>query len=376
MSQANPPVSAPLATESGVVFVPGEKFFVRRVPVSPDGDVVAQVALAIEGFSPFPAAQLFYGFRTNSARTQALVFAAYRKNFTPEELAQWTGAAAVLPAFAVWLGAGSVPAAGISVREESGRMEVIAWDGQSELPSAIIVRKEIGDDGDEFIAEATAKAGLRSDASVKVFKSPIQSSRENRELVVALRSAGIEARFDEALLDQADIRDKEVLVERRQTLRRDKLLWRGFAGLLIGLAACVVLELGLLGTRAWLVGRQGALNAQIPVVRRIEQAQSMAKRLEEISTQRLLPFEMLNALNNKRPQSVEFDSVTTKGLWGIDVQAHASSAEDSTTFETDLRQLAGIEKVEVFDKRFRDGVTTFRVEVTFKPGWAQTGGGA
>ncbi len=373
MPQASHPILIHSA-QGGIVFAPGEKFFVRRVPLATDGDPTTQVSLALEGFSPFPAAQLYYGFLTNTTRTEALVFAAYRKNFTPEETAAWTGAAAVLPSFAACLGSGSsVPAAGITLRDDEVRHEAVAWDGSSELPAAVIVRVRGTENRDALVAEVRGKTGLSDDVPVKVFRSAVEILREGRELILRLNSSGIETRFDETALAQADVRDKDMLQQRRVTLRRDKLLWRVFATILGGLAACVVLEFGLLATRFWLASKQTEITAQTPAVKRIEQMQTMAKRLEEISTQRLLPFEMISLINDKRPRTVEFTSVNTKGLWQLDIRAQAT--DDPATFETDIRRLPGIERVESFDKQAREGMTTFRLEVTFKPGWFQAGGG-
>ncbi len=374
-----PPESTPVlntSSKSGaVVLAPGEKFFVRRLPLAPDGDPAAQVELALEDLSPFPAGQLFHGFRTDTAGAQALVYAAYRKNFTPDETAAWAEATAVLPEFAVWLATGSVPAAGVWVREQSGRVEVIAWDGRSELPAAVMVRPVAGLERDGLIADARRKAGLAPDAPVKSFSSAVESTREKRSLVVRLASGGIEARFDETILGQADIRDKGLLAERRRTLRRDTLLWRGFAAALGGLAACVLLELGLLATHTWLGGQQREINAQAAAVKQVTLVQSMAKRLEEISAQRVLPFEMLAELQEKRPKSVEFTRATTNGLWRIDIEAQTANAADLHDFEAEVRRLAGIERVEVRDPRTREGVTTFVMEVIFKPGWSKLGGG-
>ena len=264
------------------MFAPGEKFFVRRVPLAPDGDAPAQVELALEGFSPFPASQLYYGFRANSTRTEALVFAAFRKNFSPEETATWADATAVLPTFSVWLGANAIPPAGISLRENGDELEAISWDGRSELPAGVLARTQEAIGRDELVAEARQKAELRADAAVKTFRPAVEIARENRELILRLGSGGIEARFDEVGLGHADIRDKELLKERRLTLRRDTLLWRGFAAVLIGLAVCVVLELVLFAGHFWLTGRQAELAAQAPLVKKIEQTQSVAKRLDEI----------------------------------------------------------------------------------------------
>ena len=359
-----------------VVLVPGEKFFVRRLPLAPDGDVAAQVELALEGFSPFPAGQLYHGFRANAARTQALVYAAYRKNFTPEETAAWTEAVAVLPEFAVWLAPGHTPAPGVWVREQGGRIEAIAWDGRSELPAAVIVRPAAAAERDALVAEVRHKAGLSAEASVKSFSAAVETAREKRELLVRLTTGGIEARFDEGALGLADIRDKAVLSERRQTQRRDTLLWRGFAAALVGLAVCVVLELGLLAGHGWRRVQQREIDAQKATVEQISVAQSMAKRLEEISAQRVLPFEMLAELQEKRPKSVEFTRASTNGLWRMDIEAQTANASDLHDFEAEVRRLGNIEHVEVRDPRTRDGVTTFVMEVTFKAGWFKTGGGA
>jgi hypothetical protein len=375
MSQASPPDQIPPAKRGAVVLAAGGKFFVRRVSLAPDGDGAAQVALALEGLAPFPASQLFFGFRTNAARTQALVFAAFRKNFSPEETAAWTDAAAVLPDFAVWLASGGVvPAASIWLREHDQQLELIAWDGTSELPAAVLVRPEGAVDRDELLAEARQKTGLADGVPVKIFKSAVVTAREKRELVVRLATGGGEARFSEVALSQADVRDKAVLLERQKTLRRDALLWRGFVGILGGLAACVVLELGVLGAHTWLGVQQGKLDALAPLVKKIDQAQGMAKRLEEISVQRLRPFEMLAEINEKRPKSVEYSSVNTKGLWQLDIQAQSSNAADPGLFEADIRRLTGVEKVELRDQRTREGTTTFALEVTFKPGWFKGGG--
>lgn len=362
--------------ESSVVFAPGEKFFVRRVPLAPDSEVSVQVELALEGFSPFPAGQLYYGYRTNVARSEAVVFAAHRKNFSAEETASWIDAAAVLPTFSVWLGANSVPAAGVALREDGTELEAVAWDGKSELPAAVLVRTQEAVGRDTLVATARRKAELGADAAVKIFRPAVEITREKQELILRLSSGGVEARFDEAELGHADIRDKEVLKSRRVTLRRDTLLWRGFAGIVIGLAVCVVLELGVLGARFWLANRQSFLAAQAPIVKKIEQAQSMTKRLEDISTQRLLPFEMLNVLNDKRPAGLEFNTVTTNGLWQLDIRGQANSADDTSTFESEIRKINGVEKVEVLEKTTRDRMTVFHYQVSFKPGWYQAGGGS
>ena len=85
---------------------------------------------------------------------------------------------------------------------------------------------------------------------------------------------------------------------------------------------------------------------------------------------------MLAEIQQKRPTSLEYGSVTTKGLWQLDIRGQGANAADLTNFESDVRHLDVIERVEVLEKNSRDGVTIFRYEITFKPGWHKaTGGG-
>jgi len=122
--------------------------------------------------------------------------------------------------------------------------------------------------------------------------------------------------------------------------------------------------------------QQGAVDAQKPMVARIDLAQSLARRLEQFSAQRLLPFEMLAAVYEKRPNSVQFTRVSTNGLWRMDIEAQTDNAADLRDFEAGVRKLATIEHVELRDPRTREGLTTFLLEVTFKPGTLKPGGGA
>src|SRR4051812_14231613 len=158
MTPASPPLQSSSRRAGDVVFAPGEKFFVRRVPLAADSEVSAQVELALEGFSPFPAGQLYYGYRTNVARSEAVVFAAHRKNFSAEETASWVDATAVLPTFSVWLGANNVPPASVALREDGKELEAVAWDGKSELPAAVLVRTQEAIARDTLVATARRKA--------------------------------------------------------------------------------------------------------------------------------------------------------------------------------------------------------------------------
>jgi hypothetical protein len=57
----------------------------------------------------------------------------------------------------------------------------------------------------------------------------------------------------------------------------------------------------------------------------------------------------------------------TNGLHTLEVEAQTSSSGDIDLMRSALNKLAGCEKAEILDPRSRDGVSTFKMVVTFKP---------
>src|ERR1019366_1037174 len=95
------------------------------------------------------------------------LFAAYRKNFSAEEIAAWATADVVLPEFALWLAPTNPPAAGAWLYESKSVLQLIAWDG-CELPAGLLFRKtdhtpaEIA--AGELQDEATKRLGVPADS--------------------------------------------------------------------------------------------------------------------------------------------------------------------------------------------------------------------
>jgi hypothetical protein len=106
-----------------VALLPDALFFTRSVPVTKGAtaaEAVAQLELALEGISPFPLAQLYYGWFWVPDSEQALAFAAYRRRFTAEQTADWEQAELVMPAFAAVLGADVDPGTTIVLNSVDG----------------------------------------------------------------------------------------------------------------------------------------------------------------------------------------------------------------------------------------------------------------
>ena len=74
-----------------VVLLPDALFFARAFPTTPGAtaaEAATQAELALEGLSPFPPAQLFHGYFRAPGAERVLVFAAYRRRLTREQLAE------------------------------------------------------------------------------------------------------------------------------------------------------------------------------------------------------------------------------------------------------------------------------------------------
>lgn len=355
-----------------VVLLADTHFFARAVPVTEGAapaDVASQAELAIESLAPFPVGQLYHGHYWLPGAAHALVYAAYRKRFSSDEVETWADAEAVLPAFVALLNKGEAPApATVIVVRDAGAVTGLYFADASGVPSQ--VRTEA------LSAEATdAEVAAAREAVLGAFPEKLQTTDvagaarfdpASPQGEFVFRAGEREAHFDAADVAPLDVRDKDELAARRRAHARDVILWRSFLGCAATIALCVILELALVGTSVWQNGRLALEARQKPVVETIMTSQTLATRIDELSTKRLLPFEMLNLVNTVRPPAIQFIRTATSGLYTLEVEAQTAASEEMDAFRVALNKLSGCEKVEVVDPRSRDGLSTFRLVVTFK----------
>jgi hypothetical protein len=134
--------------------------------------------------------------------------------------------------------------------------------------------------------------------------------------------------------------------------------------------------LALVGGRMWQKTRIAQVNAQKPGVEKTTALNKLADRIEEFSTKRLLPFEMIKLLRAKLPPSVAFTRFTTGttaetmdgGLYQVVAEAQTNNAADVATYQSALEgDKAVFDRVVVDNHGLRNGLTTFKLTVTFKP---------
>jgi hypothetical protein len=360
-----------------LILLPGDRFFLKDVALDPATSAAAQVEIALEESSPFPLAQMFHGFVASADGRRALAYAAYRRRFTAEELAAWNEAEAVLPDFLALVGPAPTSPL-IIVQPHAGGLNGAAWDGQGSLPVAVMVQAA-AEPTEAQIAEMAAELHRRggiSGAELKRLSGPVGAGLTTEGGVVFRVGGGETFRLAPAAAGTADVRDKALLASRQREERRRRGWWAALLAVAaLGLlAAGVEIAAAVMGVRNR--QQQAAVGQQAGEVARIETAETVAKRVEDLTARPERPFEWLAVAGAARPRSVQFVRAANRSGRTLEIEAQTAEAADAGAYEAALRQLPQVESVVTRDLRARDGLTTFVMAVKFKPGAAPAAGGA
>jgi len=353
-------------------------FFVRFVPVSVepkalDGadaaeQVARQVELALEVSSPFPLAQLYYGHFWVPGSDRAVVFASYKRRFTAEQTAAWRGAERVFPAFVALLGAAVEPATTVVLNSPEG-LTAVHWDA-GPVPANVWfqpIPPEANDEEREHARTDLLKM-VESRKIVDLASPPVAEALRGDGGIV-FHCGDLLSRLPGESVGAIDVRDKEELAAIRRTRARDVLLWR------VGIACVALFGLLALGEAAlftggiWQQARRVKYNAQAPIVAKIVLHQEIADRINDLSSKRLLPMEMIRAVApNKEQYKIYFTKAATTDRYTLTVDAATPNAGEVAAFKNDLSAKPECANVAIKNQLVRDNVTTFTLVVTFKPG--------
>ncbi len=359
-----------------VAVLPDGMFFSRAIPVAPGStrpEVVAQVGLALESLSPFPLAQVYFGYYWPQGADHALVFAAYRRRFTVEQVESWKGVQHVIPAFATVLGSGVPPATTVILSSLEG-LTAVHW-GTGPVPTVVLFQPVLPEAPPEERAEVRARL-IRSAGEAKkvidVAAAP-EPQRAGSDRELAFQAGELRSALAAEDSDALDIRDKGELAALARARARDMVIWRVAIGCIVLCLAMLVGEGALLGAGFWQKARLAKVAAQKPTVQHVMAEQELAGRIDDLSTKRLLPLEMISAASPevalpKSPPAIQFLRATANTLDSVQIEAQTSNAGEIAGYKTALEQAANVERVEIRDQRARDNVVTFTLVITFKPG--------
>lgn len=361
-----------------VALLPDSAFFTRSVAVTAGAspaEAAGQIELALEGLAPFPLSQLYYGWFWRPGAEQALLFAAYRRRFTAEQVAEWDGAELVIPAFAAVLGANVEPATTVLLTSPDS-VTAVHWTATG-TPAGVLTR--------------TVDAGTPEEDRARLKSELVDSFGGSRHVIepaaapapdpagsdgdITFRTGELISKLPATAAAAADVRDKGELTALRAARRRDVVLWRTGVGLAASLLALGIGELSLVGGRVWQRTREARVAVQRPVVEKIESVDNLTNKIEELATKRLRPIEMLLQLvgenYERQPADIWFTRVSadaTRGLNTIFIEGRTTNASQVNAYEATLRKLSTIEKVEAPLQAVRGDQAQFTLTATFRAG--------
>ncbi len=359
------------------VLLPDGLFFVRSIAVNLDGEgsegvshldqVASQVELALEATSPFPLINLYYGHFWLPGASHALVYASYRRRFTAEQALTWAETDFVCPSFIALAGAKVEPATTVLLTSPEG-ITAMYW-GTQVVPTKVQFQAIAVDATDEQRSVIRTEL-LRKFESLKVVDVATAPSASwgNTEGEINYSSEELNACLSVDLLKHADVRDKAELAAIQKAKARDRILWNVVVGSVACFGLLALFELALIAGGFWQNTRRIKLNIQAPVVAEIMNRQEIANRINDLSTRRLLPIEMVQAISpKKKAYSIYFSSVATNGLYGVTIEAQTPNAGEIKSYENDLRGLPSCQSVVIKNTQSRNNITTFTLVVMFIP---------
>jgi hypothetical protein len=365
-----------------VVLLPDALFFSRSLPVAPQAagadsaaDVGVQIELALEAVAPFPLPHLYYGYYWVPGSDHALAFASYRRRFTAEQTEAWGGAELVLPAFASVLGAALEPATTVVLPSPEG-ITAVHW-GQGPVPSRVLFTPLAAEATEEERAKAREDL-LRRFESKTVVELPGAPEPEAgaRDGSIAFRSGQVLSRFTAAAAAALDVRDKTELAALRRARGRDLILWRVGVGCGAAFLLLLLGEMALFAGGLWQETRRVQYKAQAPTVDRIIANDEVAHRIEDLSTKRRLPLEMLSVMHLQKPSpDIVFLRTETSDsdIYTISVVAQTPNAAEIDVYRDKLQALPSCQSVTIKPGTSRQNFTEFTILMTFKPGTIQPG---
>ena len=370
-----------------VVFLPDALFFTRAVPVAggaTPAEATAQVELALEAISPFPLAQLYYGWFWTPGSERALMFGSYRRRFTAEQSATWAGAELVLPAFAALLGQRVEPATTFILTSAEG-LTAVHWETAA-APSRVLFRPFAplapdasaddvakADDERSRLREALIRA-VGGSKTVVDLASPPAADPANRDGEIVFRAGDFVSSLSTPVAAALDVRAKDELAALRRAQQRDVIFWRVAVGCAAALVLLFVGEFALIGGKAWQKVRVTQVNAQQPRVEKILEAQALANRIDDLTTKRLLTMEMITLLvgvnGERKPADILFRRVvsdTKSGLYTLTVEAQTNNSAQINVYQSTLENTHLFDEVVTRDTRTNGNNATFTIVVTVKP---------
>jgi|GEM_PF-2441514 len=380
--------------------VPGNWFVARSVAIPEDLDsrgLADFLELHVEEMSPFVLEQLYHGFYRADGGRRAFVYAALDQRLKSQVEGD-TEADHILPDFGMGFGL-KFPQASLIYFYHESVLSGVLYPADDPVPQMVVSLPVSGEElTEEALAPIREKIRKRmrrnlalggtdpeahpvrdaDEVSVneRVFKLKASGddlgNDEDRELVPLFDEEDAQAwplpAMKTQTLWESDIRKPSSKMELRRTRLWNHRLWTA----MLGLAACFLVLL-LLEGGALVFSGLAKSETELAASRETEVSEIMAMaemslKISDVTRHQLLPFEMLDAINQVRPKDVYFTKMDTEGSLSLKFDGIGLRAESVGEFERLLGDLSFVESATISNQTVRQNRTSFKLEVKFIEG--------
>jgi len=372
-----------------ILLVPAEMFFCRAIPL-PTGieasDIPQFVEISLEAIAPFPIEQMAWGYLRDPGSTRILIYAAYSNTLRQNGFGDMDRYYHALPGFiagvvrrfeqptviflycekglsALFYVAGdSLPVKIISVKLAEDKV-----DGQAEPTPQTILDCREAMIRDHDMSGYTVDDGITCISAGQVGSDDLVCFLEKRLEPSGdfLAEQSRQLPFSVSELWQSDLRGSDFIERERKQRVTARRLWR--INLLAGCAAVLLLiiQVGLFAYGIHLNRQEETIVTQTSQVERIEENLNLLDKIEQFAKQELKLFQMLQTMNNIRPQSIYFTKASADNFNQLQVIGQGNNVEEVNRFYKSLKQASGVSDV-ILNVTSRRGKAPFTLTVTFE----------
>jgi hypothetical protein len=403
----------------GILKLPGHLFFCEyvEVPATVEASELNDFAeMTVSGLSPFPPEQLAWGYYKNPSYPWMLVYLATYESLAQAGFRDLESYHQVLPSFISALGTVYETPTGF-FHYGDGSLTLFLYPGFSSppvhvsenedekasdndtasilLPIIFSLPVELPEpDSDEEEESDVLPEPSRTDIETvraRLFKMIPEDRRYNvqrawlRDKGYSYSKKGGSLHFEhvwdevdaplpepEHVLDgqtelwSSDIRDPAFTKQAKKTRQMEEYL--GLALFVAGIAALllVLLEAFVIGGDKWTESMARRVADNSPQVAEIMSKRELLSKIEQLSTNNLRPFIMLQVLNDYRIGGLYFQSIEAKEGNVINIKGFAPNGREVNTFKEALissKKVLGVET----SMKTSSGKTTFELEASFPP---------
>ena len=368
------------------LLLPGDSFFSQSF-ILPEGigreDIRQFAELSLEGMSPFPLANLCWGYLSHPSSSHILVYAAYRERLNQLGFKDLDSYFQVFPGFITRFGE-TFEKPTVRFLLETGVLSALFYQPHNHVPDKIISRA-LGEEHPEPAAlfdmcEKLIKAGeisgyitekevwvgidhrIGADGSAQ-FLHQIDSSNADERSLTSQQYTPIA--LDERSIWDADVRSRSYTLQTYRARRISRRLWHGTMAATAALAVLLLTQTSIILINLWTHNRESRIEARSEDAQMVENRFDLLQKVDQFSQHGIKLFEMLDIINRLRPSSVYFTRTSSDTYNQLTVQGLGTNVEEVNRYGEQLHGLPLIADTDI-QVVSRRGKAPFSLRVNFK----------